>query len=115
VIVVLATNRLSAIDPAVRRRAAATFEFGRPTDEQRRLALSALTVGLDLKAADLNRLVAATGPTKTRTWGYTFSDLYQRLLPTAVLEVFPDAALTAKQLITVANDLVPTPPFQESV
>src|SRR5207249_1424067 len=30
VLVVLATNRLDAIDPAVRRRAAATFRFDRP-------------------------------------------------------------------------------------
>lgn len=115
VIVVLATNRLAAIDPAVRRRAAAVFEFARPDDAQRRRALEALTDGLNLKAADVDRLVEATGPTKTRAWGYTFSDLYQRLLPTAVLEAFPDNPLTADCLLSVAKALTPTPPFQEGL
>jgi len=115
VIVVLATNRLSAIDPAVRRRAAAVFEFERPTEEQRRRALTALTAGLDLKSSDIDQLVAISGPTETRPWGYTFSDLYQRLVPTAVLEAFPDAPLTAERLLAVAYELVPTPPFQEAL
>ncbi len=114
VIVVLATNRLGAIDPAVRRRAAAVFEFARPTDEQRRLLLEALTDGLDLAPADLDQLVDATGPTEARAWGCTFSDLSQRLLPTAVLESFPDTPLTIDRLLAVARVLTPTPPFQEA-
>jgi SpoVK/Ycf46/Vps4 family AAA+-type ATPase len=40
-LVVMCTNRLDAIDPALRRRAAATFEFGRPTEEQRAAVLRA--------------------------------------------------------------------------
>lgn len=113
VLVVLATNRLGAIDPAVRRRAAAVFTFDRPNDEQRRQALEALTAGLGLAAKDITRLVELTGPTKARTWGFTFSDLYLRLLPTAVLAAFPDRPLTADILIAIAEDLVPTPPFLE--
>ena len=35
VLVLMCTNRLSALDPAVRRRAAAEFEFTRPGDAQR--------------------------------------------------------------------------------
>jgi AAA+ superfamily predicted ATPase len=34
VLVIMCTNRHSAIDPAVRRRSAATFEFNRPSQEQ---------------------------------------------------------------------------------
>ena len=34
-IVVMCTNRLEALDPAVRRRAAVTFAFSRPNEAQR--------------------------------------------------------------------------------
>src|ERR1700735_5768023 len=34
-IVVMCTNRLDALDPAIRRRAAATFTFTRPDEQQR--------------------------------------------------------------------------------
>jgi SpoVK/Ycf46/Vps4 family AAA+-type ATPase len=112
VVVVLATNRLDAIDPAVRRRAAAVFDFGRPNDDQRRAALTALTDGIEVSGTDLDKLVATTGPTSTRPWGYTYSDLYQRLVPAAVLEAFPDKPLTAEILLDVATHLDPTPPFR---
>ena len=113
VIVVLATNRLGAIDPAVRRRAAAVFTFERPNEVQRHDALSYLTAGLDLSKRDMGRLVDLTGPTETRPWGFTFSDLYQRLIPTAVLAAFPDNPLTPEILLAVAADLIPTAPFIE--
>ena len=40
-VVVLCTNRLSAIDPAVQRRAAEIFEFRRPDEAQRRTVIEA--------------------------------------------------------------------------
>ena len=40
--VIMCTNRLSALDPAVRRRAADVLSFARPNDEQRRVVLSSL-------------------------------------------------------------------------
>jgi SpoVK/Ycf46/Vps4 family AAA+-type ATPase len=113
VLVVLATNRIGAIDPAVRRRAAAVFTFERPNSQQRQQALEALTGGLGLGQRDITRLVELTGPTEARRWGFTFSDLYLRLLPTAVLAAFPDRPLTADILMSIAEDLVPTPPFVE--
>lgn len=111
VLVVLATNRLGAIDPAVRRRAAAVFSFARPNGEQRRKALEALTDGLDLSHEDIDHLVELTGSTDSKPSGFTFSDLYLRLLPTALLEAFPDRPLSADILIAVAQNLEPTPPF----
>jgi len=113
VLVVLATNRLDAIDPAVRRRAAATFEFERPDEEQRREALRRLLVGVDLKPKDIEDLVLATGPTDGRNFGHTYSDLYQRLIPMAVLAAYPDKPLTASLLRAAAASVEPTPPFNE--
>lgn len=114
VLVVLATNRLDAIDPAVRRRAAATFRFDRPNDMQRRDALTALLRGVQLSEADLGRLVKATGPTNGRAYGFTYSDLYQRLVPSAVLAAYPERALTRELLLDTASTIAPTPPFAES-
>lgn len=111
VVVVLATNRLSAIDPAVRRRAAATFEFGRPDDGQRREALTRLLDGIRLDRRTLDALTAATGPGPGRDFGYTYSDLYQRLVPAAVLAAYPDRAVTAEVLLATAATVDATPPF----
>lgn len=111
VLVVLATNRIGAIDPAVRRRAAATFEFGRPDDDQRRAALCELLAGVNLEPRHLAVLVKATGPTASRPYGYTYSDLYQRLVPAAVLAAYPDKPLTGDLLLATARAVEPTPPF----
>jgi AAA+ superfamily predicted ATPase len=110
-IVVLATNRLQAIDPAVRRRAAATFQFERPNDIQREVALANLLEGVGLQGDKLRALVKATGPLDGRIYGYTYSDLYQRLVPAAVLAAYPDRRLDGDLLLHVAGSLEPTPPF----
>ncbi|HEV2362235.1 MAG TPA: ATP-binding protein [Acidimicrobiales bacterium] len=112
VVVVLATNRLGAIDPAVRRRAAATFDFDRPNDDQRRVALVRLLEGVPLDSGELDALVAMTGPVDDRDYGYTYSDLYQRLVPAAVLTAYPDRPLSVDLLLTTVGTVEPTPPFR---
>lgn len=114
-LVVLCTNRLSALDPALQRRAAAIFEFTRPTDDQRRAVLAAAVAGFNISPTALEALVAATGPHPDGRPGFTFSDLTQRLLPTAILTAYPDNPLTGDLLLDVANDMTATPVFGESV
>jgi AAA+ superfamily predicted ATPase len=113
VLVVLCTNRLGALDPALMRRAAAAFTFTRPTDEQRQAVLRAALDGLDIDSAEINDLVALTGPRGDRP-GFTYSDLTQRLVPAAVLRAFPDEALTGRILVETARTLDPTPIFQDA-
>jgi len=114
-IVVLATNRLQAIDPAVRRRAAATFQFDRPNDIQRASALANLLEGAGLAEDELEALAKATGPLDGRLYGYTYSDLYQRLVPAAVLAAYPDRCLDGDLLLEIATSMEPSPPFTEEV
>jgi AAA+ superfamily predicted ATPase len=109
----LATNRLQAIDPAVRRRAAATFRFERPDDTQREAALARLIQGVALSTEEIRGLVKATGAIDGRPYGYTYSDLYQRLVPAAVLAAYPDRPLTGDLLLQAAASIEPTPPFVE--
>jgi len=113
VVVVLCTNRERALDPAVMRRAAATFQFGRPNDEQRRTMLTEALNGTGVSSTAVAELVAETGPTNGRA-GFTYSDLTQRLIPAAILASFPGKPLTEDTLLAIARDLQPTPEFRES-
>ena len=79
----MCTNRLNALDPAVRRRAADVLTFARPDDEQRRFVLSSRLESIGIGRHHIDALVSATGPQRGgRDYGFTFSDLTQRLLPT---------------------------------
>lgn len=113
VLVVLCTNRERALDPALMRRAAATFQFGRPDDEHRRAVLTEALTGTHVSSTAITKLVAATGPANGRA-GFTYSDLTQRLIPAAILASFPDKPLTEDTLLAVAHDMQPTPEFHET-
>ncbi|MFF3843103.1 AAA family ATPase [Streptomyces sp. NPDC001930] len=112
VVVVLCTNRLGALDPAVMRRAAATFTFARPNDDQRHTVLAQALDGLGIRPETIRKVVELTGPTAGRP-GYTFSDLTQRLVPAAVFRAFPDRPVTDDDLLALAEELEPTPVFTE--
>jgi AAA+ superfamily predicted ATPase len=111
--VIMCTNRLSALDPAVKRRAADILAFARPSDEQRLAVLSEALKQLGIGNADINAIVATTGPLKGREYGFTFSDLMQRLLPAIVFAGYPDRAVSGAKAIEVTRAMIPTPPFQE--
>ena len=82
---ILCTNRLTAIDPAVQRRAAGIFDFRRP-NEQRRAVLEGPLRGAGFSPSEVERTVQKSGPSKAGVIGFTFSDLTQRFLPTLVLD-----------------------------
>jgi AAA+ superfamily predicted ATPase len=110
VLVVLCTNRVGALDPAIMRRSAATFTFTRPNEVQRRVVLTDALAGMNIRRETIDKLVALTGPEAGRP-GFTFSDLTQRLVPAAVLHAFPNGPVTDDLLLTCAADLEPTPVF----
>ena len=112
VAVVMCTNRLDAIDPAVRRRAAAVFEFARPTREQRLAVLKGGLKGSCIAELELGQLADATGEVDGRDYGFTYSDLTQRLIPTLVLDAFPEHPITGSRAVEIAKTLKPTPPFR---
>lgn len=112
VAVVMCTNRLDAIDPAVRRRAAAVFEFARPSREQRLFVLKNGLAGSGIGDRELTHLADATGEADGRTYGFTYSDLTQRLIPTLILDAFPERPLASVRAVEIAKSLKPTPPFR---
>lgn len=111
--VLMCTNRLSALDPAVRRRASEVLVFTRPTLEQRSLTLSLWFSQLGFSQAQINALAQATGEQKETAYGYTYSDLTQRLLPTIVLDAYPDKKITAERALELVQTIKPTPPFKD--
>jgi AAA+ superfamily predicted ATPase len=111
--VIMCTNRLNALDPAVRRRAADILQFQRPDDDQRRALLSGPLTELGFSAAHIEQFVKATGKIQGRAYGFTFSDLTQRFLPAIVLDAYPSKAVQPARAMEVAASIVPTRPFEE--
>lgn len=111
--VIMCTNRLSALDPAVRRRAADILTFSRPNEEQRRYVLHERLESLGISNAEMDSLVAATGAGNSHDIGFTFSDLTQRLIPSIVLDAYPDKAVEGKRAIEIAKQMTPTPAFRD--
>ena len=112
--IIMCTNRLNSLDPAVRRRAADILEFSRPNDAQRQFVLSARLEPLGLTPQHLQDLVSATGPAEGRSYGFTFSDLTQRLIPALVLDAYPSKPVDGTRAVQIALGMTPTPPFQDT-
>ncbi len=112
--VIMCTNRLNSLDPAVRRRAADVLEFSRPDDAQRQYVLSSRLKPLGFGYQQLSSLVAATGPLEGRPHGFTYSDLTQRLIPAIVLDAYPSRPVDGVRAVQIAREMIPTPPFQDS-
>lgn len=111
--VIMCTNRLGALDPAVKRRAADILLFKRPDDAQRRALLKGPLGELGFSAPQIEQVVAATGARRDRGYGFTSSDLIQRLLPAILLDAYPVTAVQPARALEIAATIVPTPPFQE--
>jgi hypothetical protein len=68
---------------------------------------------LGFSQTDIERMVAATGPRCEQAYGFTFSDLTQRLLPAVVLDAYPSSAVRPERALEVLANMIPTPPFRE--
>lgn len=111
--VMMCTNRLGALDPAVKRRAADILSFARPNQAQRHFVLAAPLQQLGLSKHHIDAIVAVTGTSEGNAYGFTFSDLTQRLLPAIVLDAYPTNAIDPARAVEIARSIAPTPPFQE--
>lgn len=112
--VILCTNRPGALDPAVRRRAADVLTFSRPDHVQRHEIVHRALKPLGFSGSQIEAIVNATGAYRDREYGFTFSDLTQRLLPSIVLDAYPDEAIQPARAVEIAQTMAPTPPFREN-
>lgn len=112
IVVILCTNRLSVLDPALRRRAAIIEEFRRPTDEERRQLFTMDLAGLGLTTIQVSQLVEATGPRAAQpTW--TYSDIRTRLYPAALAKAFPAAPLRFDHFKVAASAMTASPMMED--
>lgn len=111
-LIFVCTNRFTALDPAVIRRASLIEEFRRPDHDERLELLLADLAGVPVADDLLGELVQITGAHDGRP-GFTFSDIQTRLLPAAVARAFPARALAAEDLLVAAAELEPTPSIIE--
>jgi AAA+ superfamily predicted ATPase len=112
IVVILCTNRLSVLDPALRRRAAIIEEFKRPSEEERRQLFDMDLAGLDLQLTQIAELVAATGA-RGGAPSWTYSDIRTRLYPAALAMVYPQEPLRFEHLKSVAEMLHASPAMED--
>jgi AAA+ superfamily predicted ATPase len=110
-LIILSTNRFTALDPAVVRRASLVESFGRPTPEERRELLEMTLAGVTVSPTELDALVTATG--ERGGLPFTFSDIQTRLIPAAVARAYPERPVTAEDLLAAAAELEPSPSMEE--
>lgn len=104
IVVILCTNRLNMLDPALLRRAAIIDRFDRPTDAERRQLLKMDLDGIEISTAEMEELVKLTGPNKDEP-AWTYSDFRTRFYPAAVAMAFPDGPLRFEHLRRTAGHM----------
>jgi AAA+ superfamily predicted ATPase len=112
VVTFLCTNRLSVLDPALRRRAAIVEEFKRPSAEERRQLFKLDLAGLSLPESQIAQLVAAT-EARSGQPSWTYSDIRSRLYPGALALAFPDRPLSFEHLKSVVSAMKPSPAVED--
>jgi len=113
VAVIMCTNRPGALDPAVRRRAADILAFTRPDKVQRGAVLEPPLKQLGFEQTHIDAIVAASGERKDCGYGFTFSDLTQRLLPAIVLDAYPTRKVDPGRALEITQNMAPTEPFKD--
>lgn len=107
VAVILITNRLKALDPAVVRRATQVISFSRPDAEARKLVFQSILKGASATEKDISELVKASDKGAKP---YSFSDLVQRIgrqaLITAIEE---DRPFDKRILLEAISNVEPSP------
>lgn len=112
IVVILCTNRLSVLDPALRRRAAITEEFKRPSDAERQQLFQMDLAGLTLapsQIAELTRLTSA----RANHPSWTYSDIRTRLYPAALAKAYPNRGVSFADLTAVASSLHASPVMED--
>jgi SpoVK/Ycf46/Vps4 family AAA+-type ATPase len=112
IVTILCTNRVTALDPAFRRRAAILEEFRRPTADERRQLFAMDLAALGLSEPQLGKLVAATGARDDQP-DWTYSDIRTRLYPAALAAAFPERPLQVTDLLSAAVSMKSSPAVED--
>jgi len=112
IVVLMITNRIAVIDPAVQRRCSLHLTFERPSPEQLKGLFGSLLQGIKLSERDVNQLLHACEAHAVR---YTASDIVHRVGKGAVYEaIHDDQPLTVEGIIKWIRLTPPTPLLQKA-
>lgn len=102
--VILITNRLKVLDPAVVRRATLVINFSRPDKEGRRKVFQSILAGTNFTDKEIDELVVAS---EMKNTPYCFSDLVQRIGRQAMMKAIshnrPFDAKIIKEVMKVVH------------
>ncbi len=85
--IILITNRLKALDPAVVRRATQLIRFERPNKEDRKEVFKYIFAGTGISAKDIDELTKAS---ERKDTAYSFSDLIQKVAKQALFKAIEE-------------------------
>lgn len=109
--VILITNRIKSIDPAVVRRAALHLTFKRPGKEVLEHLLPKILDGSGINTASLKRIVEACVQKKS---AYNFSDLTNRIGKQSLIKAWQeDSPLTEELILDTIKHTPPSPIITE--
>lgn len=113
--VIMCTNRLSSLDPAIKRRSADVIKFARPTEVQQLAVAVEPLKELGFSQKQVEDFISKTNKLHTDRlgYGYSFSDIMQRLLPSIILDAYPDKQVQFEQALSIAQSILPTSPFKD--
>ena len=110
-VVIMCTNRLNALDPAIKRRAAEIFSFTRPNKDQVKRILEDVFFRLFKFGPD--QIDSLTQIAMNKTPLLTYSDFRQRFIPSVIMNAFPDKAVIFDDAFEILKSMSATPPFNE--
>lgn len=109
--VVLITNRLSVLDPAVRRRASLELVFERPDKEQLELVFQRILSGTNSSKKDIRLLVELASSKKVP---FSYSDLTQKVAKAALLKSFKHGQkFSVEMIVDVLKETEPSPMLED--
>ena len=90
VAVIMCTNRIKAIDPAIKRRASELFLFERPDKDERTAILKPALQEICFNEEQIMQIIDMTGALEGRDYGFTYSDITHRLFNALVMSAYPN-------------------------
>lgn len=105
--IILITNRLKALDPAVIRRATQIVRFSRPDKEGRKEVFKYIFSGTDITSKEIDELVKAS---ERKDTAYSFSDLIQKVAKQALFKsIEEDKAFDKNFYLKILEKVEPSP------
>ncbi len=111
--IIMCTNRLNALDPAIKRRATDILTFSRPNEEQGAAMLFHYLKDFGFTQDNARSISKEMGTASNKGYGFTYSDIVQRLLPAIIIDAYPQSKIEIGKAIDIAKNIEPTPPFKD--